>query len=428
MAVGPSRKYGLTSKVTCTLVITMATALYVYYMCGRMTEEQFRSMNLPKIQAYIQHKCSPVLDRATRGAWKLKPHVTTADLDARRRLDMMLRTRKGWPQYLSHGDLRCGVHFPLPRPSFGKNKTMVFDIQGQCDPYSEAPCCHGYKGWCGAGAAYCECQGCVDYRAFIPAELGDWVTLDKCHITNYTQNSACSLVNNRFSYITFMGDSLVRHLFSALLLILTRDRTYGALKFSARFKQKDMCRGDNQFVDSMCHALTAMRWTDISKHPTFCPERKQSFKMDFVEAYNINHAKIALTFAKRMLYRRGSVILIGVGIHNGFNAPLVIEKYFGPILRLLQHSRATTGWPRLIWLSPHAAGPLKPLTYQRHQGNHAIQAFNAQMWQYCEEQNVTVFDTYNLTLGAQSFDGTHYGVGVNLLKAQLLLNYWNESR
>ena len=33
------------------------------------------------------------------------------------------------------------------------------------------------------------------------------------------------------------------------------------------------------------------------------------------------------------------------------------------------------------------------------------------------------FDTFAITANATSFDGMHYGLGVNMLKAQLLLNY-----
>ena len=52
--------------------------------------------------------------------------------------------------------------------------------------------------------------------------------------------------------------------------------------------------------------------------------------------------------------------------------------------------------------------------------------FNRRMKEYLQPRGVDVFDVFNLTLGLHSYDGTHYGAGVNMMKAQLLLNYLRE--
>ena len=52
--------------------------------------------------------------------------------------------------------------------------------------------------------------------------------------------------------------------------------------------------------------------------------------------------------------------------------------------------------------------------------------FNRRMKEYLQPRGVDVFDVFNLTLGLHSYDGTHYGPGVNMMKAQLLLNYLRE--
>ncbi|XP_035687284.1 scavenger receptor class F member 1-like isoform X2 [Branchiostoma floridae] len=49
-------------------------------------------------------------------------------------------------------DARCGTNFPAPGAS-----------PGQCNPYSDGPCCSS-GGWCGATEAHCTCNGCKDYR------------------------------------------------------------------------------------------------------------------------------------------------------------------------------------------------------------------------------------------------------------------------
>ena len=50
------------------------------------------------------------------------------------------------------------------------------------------------------------------------------------------------------------------------------------------------------------------------------------------------------------------------------------------------------------------------------------------MRRMCGEQGLPFFDTVPVTATAKSFDGLHYGMDVNLLKAQLLLNYLEASR
>lgn len=409
-------------KLVCLPMLILATVVYIYYMC---LSTQYPHMQVLPLLKSHQHICKNVIQTATQGTWALKPHMPPAALEARRQLDMILRERKGWPQYLSHGDMRCGEKFPLPRPNYVKStSSLIFDVQGQCDPQTEAPCCNKDTGWCGSGDTFCSCKNCIDYRKYIPAELADWKPNSGCLVTNFSQLGACSLMNKHLSYITFMGDSLVRHLFSSILLVLTNDFKYGALKSTASRTIRTLCQGDSQFIDSMCHVHIAMRWKDLSLHPTFCPQSHPAkFKVDFIEAYNVKHAPIAFKIIERQLSKKGSVVFLGIGIHNSFNATLVLESYLKPIVDLVNRSRG--GWPRLVWLTTHSAGPLKPM-YYRHQNNEAIIAYNKIMTSYCSRYNITVLDTFNMTQGVHSFDGTHYGFGVNMKKAQILLNYLRE--
>lgn len=403
-------------------MLTLATVVYVYYMC---LSTQHPYINVQPLLKSRQHICKDVLRTATQGTWTLKPHMPPAALEARRQLDRILRERKGWPQYLSHGDMRCGDKFPLPRPNYVNSTIrLIFDVQSQCDPEADSPCCNKETGWCGNGDTFCNCKNCIDYRIYVPAELSDWKPHSKCLITNFSQAGACTLINNHLSYLTFMGDSLVRHLFSSILLILTNDFKYGALKTTTSKKYRTLCQGDSQFIDSMCHVHIAMRWKDLSLHRTFCPQsHPNKFKLDFIEAYNVKHAPIAVQIMKRQLSRVGSVVLLGIGIHDSFNATLVVNNYLKPIMELVRRSR--NGWPHLVWLTTHSAGPLKPM-YYRHQNNPSIVAFNRVLTEYCRRHNITVLDTFNMTKGVHSFDGTHYGFGVNMKKAQILLNYLRE--
>ena len=376
----------------------------------------------PPLQSF-HSRCRGAFKTLTRGHW-VQRNVSIQALQNRRQLDAILRMRKGWPERLFHGDRRCGPRFPLPRKTRNKDRPYVLDVQAQCDTDSENYCCHGNTGWCGHGDKFCGCPSCINYKSFISAELAQWLPFSGCRVINFTQSSACESISRGVSSVTFIGDSLVRHLFSAMVIILTNDPLHGALKYNTAPKMRDMCKGDSQFVDSICHVHTAMTWRDLTDHPNFC-DGWAKFQISYVKAYKVEVADLALLAIKKRLNKVGSVVLMGIGIHNNFNASAVIQSYLEPAVQLVATSK--NGWPHLIWLSTHSMGPLKPINYHRDQGNPAILSFNNSLAKYCEQHNITVFDSFNMTAGVHSFDGTHFGVGVNTMKVQILLNYLEET-
>ncbi|XP_068688714.1 uncharacterized protein [Montipora foliosa] len=407
---------------SCTACLFILALLYVYYFSCYMRHELRATFDHPRPQS-LNSRCRGALTTLTQGHWKQR-NVSKEALQSRKRIDVMLRERKGWPKRLFHGDLRCGPVFQLPRKIRNKNRPFVLDVQAQCDAESENYCCHSNTGWCGHGEKFCDCPSCTNYKSFISAELAQWLPSNGCSVTNFTQFSACESISKRVSSLTFIGDSLVRHLFSAMLIILTNDPLYGALKFSTTPKMRDICKGDSQFGDSICHVHTAMTWRDVIDNPNFC-NRWARFQISYVKAYRVEIASLAHLTIKKHLNKVGSVVLMGIGIHNNFNSTAVVQSYLEPAVRLISTSK--NGWPHLIWLSTHSTGPLKPINYHRDQGNLAISSFNENIAKYCNEHNIAVFDTFNMTTGVHSFDGTHFGVGVNIMKVQILLNYLEET-
>ena len=139
----------------------------------------------------------------------------------------------------------------------------------------------------------------------------------------------------------------------------------------------------------------------------------------------MQYAKLALQKVRGKLNATNSVIAIGVGLHMGLNADKVFNGYLKPILQL-KH-QAASQWPLIIWLTTHAHGSIKPIPYIESQGNDKIIRYNQEMRRFLEPFEVPVFDTFNLTVGVHSYDGTHYGFGVNMMKAQLFLNFLDET-
>ena len=207
----------------------------------------------------------------------------------------------------------------------------------------------------------------------------------------------------------------MRHLFSALRIILTNNPNYGCLKKNTPPTYQYLCKGENQFTDGICHAFIEMDGHDL------CTGKSSKFYISFIEAYNVKHLDVAIRTIKKLLGEPFTYVLIGSGIHDNFDWKMMISDYLEPIVSIV--SSKGIGWPRLVWLTTHAAGPLKPLTYAVKQGNEAIKRYNQQIARFCYRNNITLFDTYNMTRQTYSYDGTHYGLGVNMVKAQVLLNF-----
>lgn len=91
---------------------------------------------------------------------------------------------------------------------------------------------------CGNGPEYCKClPDCTDYSNIINPELMKW-NETFCPLDNYTSLSTCDFLQQRYSSITFIGDS--RNIFQAFMIHVTDDAAYGSMphKRTAQSLQK----------------------------------------------------------------------------------------------------------------------------------------------------------------------------------------------
>eukprot|EP00794_Sanderia_malayensis_P017695 gene17695-19463_t len=367
--------------------------------------------------------CKNILKALPQGEWKQRENVTYKDIVAYSKVVMKMRLQKGWPPLLYHGDMRCGAKYPLPRLVHTNNTQRYhLDIPSQCDLQSEAPCCRDDIGWCGKGDEYCRCPMCTDYRTFVPAELATWKTSNGCDIPKITTKEACNELSSRFSSATFLGDSLVRHLFTALMILLTDNVKSGGLRTDLNAKYTELCGGESQFVDSACHNKLAITWNDVASHVDYCSHLKQNQRpvISFEQTHSVKQAELAIQRIKQRLREPQPLIVLGIGVHDSFNHTKIIDEFLSPIVQLKKVMRNNNA--EFVWLSTHSAGPLKPTEFRESQGNAKIKLFNAAMKEFCSRNDIHIMDTFNLTTGIHSFDGTHYGFEINRLKVQLLLN------
>ena len=406
-------------------VITIMV-IYVNYMLLRLKLSDYDNIYSPIIKSNYAHnysllqQCCNPLFCSVEGEWNIRPNLRNEDLTVMEHTNMELRIKKGWPTNLYHGDMRCGKKYPLPRLLRTNNtKLYALDIPSQCEHFSDTPCCRDDIGWCGQGDTFCNCPTCVNYSSLIYAELSSWTPRNNCKIKKLFSNDTCWFLDKHFSSVTFIGDSLVRHTFSALLIHLTQDRVYGALRANQSKQTLEFCKDESQFVDSSCHTKLATKWLDIKTNKKYCASTNRKVKLAFIQAYNTGHTQLAMSAMEEALQEHHPLFLIGIGIHEQFNVTKVINYYLRPILQLRNMYKNVEA--EIIWFNTHAAGTLKPLMFQETQGNKNILSFNRQMREFCRTNNIIVFDMFNITVDVHSFDGTHYGSELNLLKVELLI-------
>ena len=97
-----------------------------------------------------------------------------------------------------------------------------------CDPDGDNPCCYNNK-CVNKTMEECRCTNCLDMRRPVQAEYATWQPVHpSCKPKNWTVAEVCRLLAN--STLFFLGDSFVRHVYTALLLAVTGNDVTGAHK------------------------------------------------------------------------------------------------------------------------------------------------------------------------------------------------------
>lgn len=286
-----------------------------------------------------------------------------------------------------------------------------------CDPEGPTPCC--FKGKCiAAKELHCRCADCYDLRQRIIPELSTWKPdrANQCQLTNYTSKAACDLLHKHgITYIVVIGDSLLRHLYSAIGILLKNDPQTGCLKPDISEQDKKDCAGYAQFTEKKCNTI------NLQVPMTVCGDK---IELHHVPAYHIPLVHIALQAAMEATSRKNSLIILGVGLHHDLNWKLITDLYVRPFVRLLNGRRSdnTSKWPLLLWVSPHFPGLLKPPMLTK-QDRYTAHNYRYVMEQFLHDNGINSLNTQDLTKDTLSWDGTHQGFGVNMLLAQFVMNY-----
>ena len=117
-------------------------------------------------------------------------------------------------------------------------------------------------------------------------------------------------------------------------------------------------------------------------------------------------------------------VFLNVGFHDQLNESLVKERLLLPLLHTMKLKRLT--WPRILWAGIHKFGMMRSSLTSLN--SERVREFNENLKAFLAGWEVPVFDTFNLTDNVMSFDGQHYGLGLNKMKVTILLHYLQQLR
>ena len=222
-------------------------------------------------------------------------------------------------------------------------------------------------------------------------------------------------------HFNILGDSLIRHLHTATFLHLTNDYETGAIPQNTSETERQKCAGVLQIVKKECSIKVAAQNSDELTPGSLCPGIATNLiEIDLVQDYY----KVLLPKVKdkirSLLHQPNSWIIIGVGLHYQLDFDLLRREYLDQVVGILRQSN--NGWPRMLWIENHAySGFIRQVAGPRMG---SIKSFNNKISKYFyQHDGVEIIRTFEMSRKVRSYDGRHHGLGLNLLKTNLMFNH-----
>ncbi|CAL1545459.1 unnamed protein product [Lymnaea stagnalis] len=346
----------------------------------------------------VKLSCPGVLDRMLTGRWDLKNH-SAKELEEVEIFMSKTRAYHKLPPTLQREDKKCGnINFP------GTNWHGAV-----CNPKGDTPCC--MNNFCVSKTIHeCQCPECLDMRQQIHAEFATWIPADPtCQMSQFTHlKDVCRVLLNKTIYL--IGDSYMRQLHMSLLTLLRHSQNRSILRDDV--SQADAAKCDKYYMYfSQCRGLIIQ---DLM-------ECNNTVKLFSESLWKADQANEILKHVETLLGRENAWFIFGIGFHDNLNVGAIKTKVLDPIFKLLSNST----WPKMIWLAVHAPGLLKtPLHPKQRTAN--ILEYNTKVKAIMDRKGIPVLNFFELTKGTMSYDGSHYGKGINDVKVQILLNFLRE--
>uniref|UniRef100_H2Y2R0 Uncharacterized protein n=2 Tax=Ciona intestinalis TaxID=7719 RepID=H2Y2R0_CIOIN len=366
-------------------------------------------------------QCDNLLENIVKGQWVVYNKSLEREIDD---VYTRYRSQRKIQNKWTREDGKCGYNNYQDRIP-GSNWPRV---GSWCDRYGNKPCCDNYmNGVCrDASEETCNCPNCIDTRKYKVAEAAIWKTDGNCKWTNYSGDTACDVIeNSQFNDLQFVGDSHMRNMFVGMMMLLSNDPNQGAWSTHTTPEQKKRCHGFEFFFWDNCRTVIEDMY-ELPHYNKLCRNRTPKFSAAVKVYFSLEYAGKFVDLVKQRLGKIGTLIVVGVGLHINLNPTATIDRYLKPAVDVIEKHYANSSamkWPKLVWVLPLPANLLKPTQNIKSQGKEGLDAFSSKLNEYCKEHGIPVMDFGKMAQFTQSFDGFHYGLAVNLMLNQILLNY-----
>ncbi|XP_012942842.1 uncharacterized protein LOC101857899 [Aplysia californica] len=267
-------------------------------------------------------KCPDILSGMTTGRWKTRPLTREEEAS----IDSYLKDERvayRIPSTYQRPDGKCGnVNYPNA-PQY---KHMWF--KAICDPKGQTPCCLTDR-CVSLPEDQCRCPTCYDERQAIHAEYANWTSHDpRCQVTQFNNTQACEVLRGKTLH--FVGDSFIRHVYAALVIVLTGNKVDGALKRTAHPVKKARCKGMHQITGLTCREL-------LDEKRTLCGG---TVDVRYTQVFPSTEFRLTPPLLHSLRHVNNSLLIMGIGIHDNFNTDSVARRFLLPFLNL--HEKLST--------------------------------------------------------------------------------------
>lgn len=246
--------------------------------------------------------------------------------------------------------------------------------------------------------------------------------LSNCRLQWFEQEEVCGVMRNTFPHVIFEGSSLMRHMNNGFNILLTGNAVNSTHRPNSNPIESQDCTCELQFNDGhivddegIVHGNSAAQ--NIMKCRDLTLSDSDELATPVCPGQDI-HTHFAWTMEKsrsnRTLY-----VLGGQGLHTDFNLTKFEDDYVKPAIKIASRERGDA----IICVTTHSQGPNRPVKYISKQGNPNVIIYNAGLRSLCERHGFPVLDFFHVTKNTTTWDGIHFGLAPNVLKAQILLNW-----
>ncbi|KAK9475129.1 uncharacterized protein V1510DRAFT_405721 [Dipodascopsis tothii] len=259
-----------------------------------------------------------------------------------------------------------------------------------------------------------------------------------CEYRWFDPEEICMILD-RFDAIIFVGEQrLTNNIYAAFNSLLRKNVAWGGLRqWELNEQLKRRCRCDAQYTNPQCggtgsgdhfivdstEILDAKEEGQRLGSPYICnrvfhgavyikSEPVPSSVLDDIDDIMTTYHKSA----------RPVPVIFQQGLSHGFNWDKTTRVMDTVQTQLEKHEPNPNHRP-VLWLGPPAAGHLKPPGAIIEQGHNALWHFSVEMQKRASDRGFDALNLYNLTLQADSYDGTSYGQEVSLTTAMMVINW-----